>query len=304
MCGIPSFRAVARCRFRGAGCLIVWLLATATWAADQTSRTRVADAPGWRAHVHYTTETRQEPRALRLHVLRVDLQAEAVELAVAVGERPVSEAGRQAEAVLTHPRELAENGRMVAAVNTNPWFMVPERTDGFRTPYVAGLACHILGWVVSDGQVRSTPRTGNWNFWIDSQRQAGVGPSPGKGDIRQAVAGFGGLVQAGTVLPSPSHVRHPRTALGLDRHARWLTLAVVDGRQEGFSEGMSERELAEWMVELGCWHAINLDGGGSSILLLDDEHGELQIRNRPSPRLRPRPVPVMLGVRARGEPDP
>ncbi len=136
-----SFRAVAGRRFRWAGCLIVCLLATATWAGERTS---VATEPSWQAHVHYTIETRQEPRPLRLHVLRVDLQAEAVELAVAVGERPASEAGREAEAVLTHPRELAENGRMVAAVNTNPWVMVPERTGGLRTPYVAGLACHIL----------------------------------------------------------------------------------------------------------------------------------------------------------------
>jgi exopolysaccharide biosynthesis protein len=46
-----------------------------------------------------------------------------------------------------------------------------------------------------------------------------------------------------------------------------------------------------------CWSAINLDGGGSSIMLLEDKDQELRTMNRPSGILGPRPVPVMLGVR-------
>ncbi len=50
-----SFRAVAGHRFRWAGCLIVCLLATATWAEERTGRTSGAAEPSWRAHVHYTS---------------------------------------------------------------------------------------------------------------------------------------------------------------------------------------------------------------------------------------------------------
>jgi exopolysaccharide biosynthesis protein len=52
------------------------------------------------------------------------------------------------------------------------------------------------------------------------------------------------------------------------------------------------------MQELGCWDALNLDGGGSSLLLLATNETGLAIMNRPSDP-ETRPVPVMLGLRRR-----
>ena len=100
-------------------------------------------------------------------------------------------------------------------------------------------------------------------------------------------------------MPEASDVRHPRTALGLDRTGRWLTLLVVDGRQQGYSEGVSLRELAEIMLAEGCWQALNLDGGGSSIMLMAEAPNSFKVLNRPSDPGGPRPIPVMLGVRRR-----
>lgn len=61
--------------------------------------------------------------------------------------------------------------------------------------------------------------------------------------------------------------RHPRTAIGFnDTH---LFLVVVDGRQPDLSTGMSHGELADLMKGLGCTHALNLDGGGSTTMWLD-----------------------------------
>jgi hypothetical protein len=52
----------------------------------------------------------------------------------------------------------------------------------------------------------------------------------------------------------------------------------VDGRQPGYSEGMTFPEMAEFMKEtLGCVHAVNLDGGGSTTMVADGE-----VANRPS----------------------
>ena len=51
------------------------------------------------------------------------------------------------------------------------------------------------------------------------------------------------------------------------------------------------------MQDYGCDEALNLDGGGSSIMLLEKE-GELKVMNRPSGKYRP--VPVMLGIRKTG----
>ena len=68
---------------------------------------------------------------------------------------------------------------------------------------------------------------------------------------------------------------HPRSALGFN--AEKLFLVVVDGRQHGYSLGMTFYELAGFMRDLGATDAINFDGGSSSTLwALGD------IVNRPS----------------------
>ena len=69
--------------------------------------------------------------------------------------------------------------------------------------------------------------------------------------------------------------RHPRTAFGWN--ATHYFLIVVDGRRPGWSLGMTVAELAALAQRLGCTEAINLDGGGSSTLWLND-----QVMNLPS----------------------
>lgn len=277
-----------------------WIALLSGWALAGP-REQPSSASGGQAVVpltpaiQYSTSSRTEPRPLQMHVLRVDLQAAGFELAATVGDDPDGDG--PAEAQLTSPRMLARRAGFVAAVNTNPWVMVPETLHGQRTPYVAGAGCDISGWAVCDGQHRSGPDAGHWAFWLDDLQRARLDDQPKPPVARQAVAGFGGLIRRGQILPAASAVLHPRTALGLDADGRWLTLAVVDGRQKGYSEGLSERELAQYMAELGCCDALNLDGGGSSSMLLEDASGELQIKNRPSDAAGPRPVPVLLGVR-------
>lgn len=60
--------------------------------------------------------------------------------------------------------------------------------------------------------------------------------------------------------------RHPRTAVGVTREGHFL-LVVVDGRQIT-SRGATLREMAQLMMDLGCVNAINLDGGGSSTMVV------------------------------------
>jgi exopolysaccharide biosynthesis protein len=60
----------------------------------------------------------------------------------------------------------------------------------------------------------------------------------------------------------------PRTAVGVidDNH---LVFVVVDGRQSGYSEGVTMTELAAIMQDLGATTAYNIDGGGSSTMYFD-----------------------------------
>lgn len=87
--------------------------------------------------------------------------------------------------------------------------------------------------------------------------------------------------------------RHPRTAIGLRRDGK-LLLVVVDGRQPKKSVGMTIPELAGLMAELGCVEALNLDGGGSSTMVVKN-----RIVNSPSDATGERPVSDALLVRAR-----
>ena len=58
--------------------------------------------------------------------------------------------------------------------------------------------------------------------------------------------------------------RHPRSALGFNDEK--LFLIAVDGRQPGYSMGMTLYDMGKFFSELGIKHAINFDGGSSSTL--------------------------------------
>jgi exopolysaccharide biosynthesis protein len=82
--------------------------------------------------------------------------------------------------------------------------------------------------------------------------------------------------------------RHPRTVIGYTRDQKLIILAV-EGRNKGVAEGATLTQLAEIMISLGCVEALNLDGGGSSCLLVN---GRETIK--PSDKTGQRPVPAVL----------
>jgi len=82
-----------------------------------------------------------------------------------------------------------------------------------------------------------------------------------------------------------ARMRHPRTAVGYNAPADTLYFVTIDGRREGYSIGMTLDELAKYMRKLGCSNAVNLDGGGSTTMVVKDS-----IINRPSDPAGERPV--------------
>lgn len=72
-----------------------------------------------------------------------------------------------------------------------------------------------------------------------------------------------------------SSQKHPRTLLGQKKDGTFI-LAVVQGRTTN-SIGVNAKESAEIMFKLGCYNAVNLDGGGSSEMIVND-----QIKNSPT----------------------
>ena len=79
-------------------------------------------------------------------------------------------------------------------------------------------------------------------------------------------------------------MRHPRTIIGVDRKG-FIWLGAIDGRQPDYSIGMNFAELQRLADRLQLTDALNLDGGGSTTMVIKN-----QIVNRPSDPTGPRPV--------------
>lgn len=87
--------------------------------------------------------------------------------------------------------------------------------------------------------------------------------------------------------------KHPRTAMGYTKNGD-LILLVIEGRFPGKAEGATLVQEAKMLQQAGCVEALNLDGGGSSCLLIN---GKPTIT--PSDKEGQRPVPAVFMVRSK-----
>lgn len=81
--------------------------------------------------------------------------------------------------------------------------------------------------------------------------------------VRYAVGGAEILLAGGEIQPQSSSAVHPRSALGIKPDGT-LAFFEMDGRQSGYSAGLSLADTAKFLKDMGCTEAINMDGGGSS----------------------------------------
>ena len=89
-------------------------------------------------------------------------------------------------------------------------------------------------------------------------------------NVRHAVGGFWTILRNGAVLPQKLHRRDSRTAVGLADNGRTLFVVAVEGENKRKSHGLSFEETARLMRELGADDALQLDGGSSSSLVLQE----------------------------------
>ncbi len=82
--------------------------------------------------------------------------------------------------------------------------------------------------------------------------------------------------------------KHPRTCMGYTNDG-YLIIMVIQGRFPGIAEGATLEQEAKLLIDLGCEEAINLDGGGSSCMLIN---GKETIK--PSEKTGERPVPAVF----------
>lgn len=117
-------------------------------------------------------------------------------------------------------------------------------------------------------------------------------------NIDQAIGGGAQILKDGqpqTDFSLDISGRHPRSALGFSKDNNTLFLMTVDGRHKNF-RGMTQTELAYLMAEAGAYNGINLDGGGSSEMVVRSfEHLGFDIVNTPSDG-KERPIHNGIGI--------
>jgi hypothetical protein len=102
-----------------------------------------------------------------------------------------------------------------------------------------------------------------------------------------------------------------RTAVALSQDGRYLTLMAIDGSDSntgadgcptGTQCGASFYDEAQWLIVLGAWNALNLDGGGSTTMAMSTGSGGVKLINNPSDNhstsCQQRSVAYLLGVTA------
>jgi exopolysaccharide biosynthesis protein len=237
-------------------------------------------------------DVRAGPPAQRLTWAVVDLSDRRVSVQVSRGGADPDGEGPW-QTTLMPPTEVARREGFELAVNGD--FFSGRKVEGAPAGFHAGQWASVQGPAATNGAAWASSEKArpclvvkrSGRVTIERLARAGA-------EDAQVIAGNVMLVEGGKSVAPPDPARHPRTVVGLDEGGGRLTVLVVDGRRKGEAEGMRYAELAGEMLAAGCHTALNLDGGGSSVMVVR-EGERFVIRNRPSDN-RERPVANVLGV--------
>ena len=195
---------------------------------------------------------------------------------------PVAVVGDQLAEFTPDGRGVASPPTGSCSVRMRPANEPTLRTDGRvqRTYLVDAVTCGTTPPPVDeDGTVLSTPvgsakdaairafQAGDevYATWTTQWRQVNdmLGGNP-------VVVANGAVAAANVDQTGAYFARQPRTGVGYTDDGR-MFVVTVDGRQPGHSVGMTMRELAELFVRLGATWALNLDGGGSTTMVVEGD---------------------------------
>jgi hypothetical protein len=181
--------------------------------------------------------------------------------------------------------------------------------------YNDGVPIDVTGLSISKGRVVSQQEAAidSSNVMFTTNKQvimiATNWPPTMTNGIYTAVSGHYALVTNGVNigysylgLPDTIHQVQPRTAVGVSQDGRYFYLITIDGRQDPYSIGALDPETADWLIRFGSYNGINLDGGGSTTMVMADCHGNPIELNKPSDLLvygRERVLGNHLGVFAK-----
>lgn len=227
-----------------------------------------------------------------VYVLRVDTEAPGIRFYA-------TPHGGPAQTVASTDSQFLLKYGLQAAINAS--FFAPCCNAAPEPKTVQGLA-------VSDANVVGLPvsQSGqNDALVIDRQNHAAILETTEQTDLSNvftAVTGSAIVVKDGKNTNSTTSAGdgpdpNPRSLIGLSRDNRYMYIVAIDGRQPGYSAGTTNTESGAILLALGAWNALNLDGGGSTSLVVADGAGGAKVLTRPSGGVE-RYDANQLGIRA------
>jgi len=260
------------------------VLAASAFTSAQAATFSVGNYTGLFQGIDETTATIQGGSGTsQAYVVRVDLAAPGVSFTTTAGASgDTSNAGTSPEVVTQTTSQFLKSTGSQVAINTN-FFSCPCVTNASNSEYLLGLE-------ISNGKLVSSDQSGYSSLLLTQNNQASLvagGSVANTSGIHNAVSGGGFVLQNGLdvvngTIPGDPLNPNPRSVAGLSQNGEYLYLMAIDGRQAGYSVGVTQAEEADLMSALGAWNAINFDGGGSTALVVQGADGSPDVLNRPS----------------------
>jgi len=244
--------------------------------------------------IEYILDIRSSPRPIVIHVVKVDLSFASI--------RPFVTPGNPDEEFPLNARttsQFLDDFGVQVAINGDGFTPWHSRTIFDYYPHTGDPVAPI-GLAASDGVLYSQATDNEPTLFLGINNKVGINNQPGR--LIHAISGNELVVRNGQSIAGSGGSPQPRTAVALNRATGYLILVVVDGRQPEYSEGVTLEELAEIIIFHGGHNAINLDGGGSSTLVIEGPLGNARVLNSPinnSIPGRERPVGNHLGIFAK-----
>ncbi len=226
----------------------------------------------------YRRIVRRTPHPLVVHIVRISLDTPGLHFQVTPrdqkGDLPLK-ARTTSEFLREAGAQIAINGDFFEPWHAStPWDYYPKSGEGVK---VLGRACSEGNWYAnSPGRARRPA------LFLGEDSEAHIGYTPSiEFTPYNVLAGNVIFLLKGEFRRTSDTSRHPRTVVAVDEDNKTLFLVIADGRQQGYSDGATLKELASIIRSIGGDTALNLDGGGSSTLAISTERGSIRVLNRP-----------------------
>ncbi|RKD12798.1 hypothetical protein BCY91_11150 [Pelobium manganitolerans] len=222
---------------------------------------------------HYIDYLNKADKPIALYLLTVDLNNPKLSIAVGTPNNVNSLGSTQRVSSMITARNADEASNTVLAGINGDYF-----------DFSTGIP---LGPVHKNGvQLRTSISSGYKYFGLLDNGNYMIGGYDDyityKDRLLEVIGGRHHLLTKGNVITQTDVSVAPRTTIGL-RDFKKAVIMVADGRQNDHSVGLTLEECANILRAVGVKDAVNLDGGGSSVLVSKDKNTDkYRIKNKVS----------------------